>query len=143
MGLGMAFPYLVIGVFPGAVKWLPKPGAWMIRLKEFAGFVLMGTVIFIITTLDENLVAPLLVILLGISLGLWMIGNLYDVNSDVKRKTLVRLCAVALTAAICLVGYGWDKLSGPKLPWQPFSEAKLEESLAKNKTVLIDFTSDT
>ena len=142
MGLGMAFPYLVIGVFPGAVKWLPKPGAWMVRLKEFAGFVLMGTVIFIITILDENLVAPLLVMLLGIALGLWMIGNLYDVKSDVKRKTLVRLYAFALTTVICLVGYGWGKFSGPELPWKPFSEAKLEASLAKNKTVLIDFTAD-
>ena len=28
-GLGMAMPYLLIGIFPSLVKWLPKPGLWM------------------------------------------------------------------------------------------------------------------
>ena len=105
MGLGMAVPYVLFGLFPAAIKWLPKPGPWMVRFKEFAGFILMGTVIFLVHAMDQSFTVPLLVMLLGISLGLWMIGNLYDVNTHVKHKTLVRVSALLLTAGICLFGY--------------------------------------
>ncbi len=142
MGLGMASPYLVIGWFPAAVKWLPKPGNWMVRLKEFAGFVLMGTVIFIVHILQDSYTIPALVMLLGIALGLWMIGNLYDINSHIRHKTLVRVSAGVLTAGICWFGYGLTQKGETELPWQPFSGATLEASLAENKTVLIDFTAD-
>ena len=90
MGLGMASPYLVLGVFPKLVKWLPKPGPWTVRLKEFAGFVLSASVIFIIYYMDEKYTVSVLVMLLGVALGLWMIGNLYDINSHIRYKATVR-----------------------------------------------------
>ncbi len=142
MGLGMAFPYLVIGAFPSTVKWLPKPGTWMVRLKEFAGFVLMGTVIFIVHILQDDYTIPALVMLLGIALGLWMIGNLYDINSHIRHKTTVRVTAIVLTAVICLFGFNLTLKSETELPWKPFTESTLSASLAENKTVLIDFTAD-
>lgn len=142
MGLGMAFPYLMIGMFPSTVKWLPKPGNWMVRLKEFAGFVLMGTVIFIVHILQDDYTIPALIMLLGIALGLWMIGNLYDINSHIRHKTTVRVSAVVLTAVICLFGFNLTLKSETELPWKPFTEAKLNASLAENKTVLVDFSAD-
>jgi thiol:disulfide interchange protein len=90
MGLGMAFPYLIIGVFPKLVYWLPKPGMWMVRFKEFAGFVLMGTVVWILTSLTQDLLIPTLVILIGIALALWKVGNLYNHSTPLGRKWAVR-----------------------------------------------------
>lgn len=145
MGFGMASPYLVFGLFPAALKWLPKPGTWMVRLKEFAGFVLMGTVIFFIYFTDKTYTIPLLVMLLGIALGLWMIGNLYDVNSHIRHKLAVRVTALVLTGAICLFGFSLAKTGKADeggLPWQAFSEQRLNELRAQNKTVLVDFTAD-
>ncbi|MFO1092262.1 MAG: hypothetical protein U0992_02980 [Planctomycetaceae bacterium] len=55
MGFGMASPYLLLGAFPQLVNWLPRPGMWMVRFKEFAGFVLMGAVIWLISSLHANL----------------------------------------------------------------------------------------
>jgi len=141
MGFGMASPYLVLGLFPAAIKWLPKPGNWMVRLKEFAGFVLMGTVIFIIAILDESKTVSLLIMLLGIALGLWMIGNLYAVNSHIKHKSVVRGSAFVLTAAICAFGYSFS-LPDLELPWEPLTEEKVEVALANKQTVLVDFTAD-
>jgi thiol:disulfide interchange protein len=142
MGLGMAFPYLALGMFPKAIKLLPRPGNWMVRLKEFAGFVLMGTVIFIVYFIDRAYTIPTLVMLLGIALGLWMIGNLYDINSHIRHKMLVRVTALALTATICGAGWVLTKPREHELPWAPFSESKLTALLAKRQTVLIDFTAD-
>jgi suppressor for copper-sensitivity B len=142
MGLGMAFPYLVLGLFPKLVSWLPKPGTWMIRLKEFAGFVLLASVIFIIYYTDKRFTIPLLVMLLGVALGLWMIGNLYDINSHIRHKNTVRVTALVLTVLICWIGYGLAGESKYRLQWQPFSESRLTALLKDKKTVLVDFTAE-
>jgi suppressor for copper-sensitivity B len=142
MGLGMAFPYLLLGMFPRLVRWLPKPGTWMIRLKEFAGFVLFGSVIFIIYYTDKRYTIPALVMLLGVALGLWMIGNLYDINSHIRHKMSVRVIALFLTVLICWTGYGLAGESKYRLNWEPFSESRLTALLKDKKTVLVDFTAD-
>jgi thiol:disulfide interchange protein len=142
MGLGMAAPYLLLGLFPQFVRWLPKPGNWMIRFKEFAGFVLLGSVIFIISFTDKKYTIPLLVMLLGVALGLWMIGNLYDINSRIRHKMTVRLTALALTALICWAGFSLTGENKHSLAWEPFSEARVAALLKEHKTVLIDFTAE-
>jgi len=169
MGLGMAIPYVAFGLFPAAIKWLPKPGPWMVRFKEFAGFVLMGTVIFLAHVLGETFVIPLLVMLLGIALGLWMIGNLYDVNAHIRHKTTVRMTALVLAGGICLFGFRMVKPTDARLvtetgspatplhdsvdhdaagdnsgtlPWEPFSEERLAELRRQKRAVLIDFSAE-
>ena len=142
MGLGMAFPYLMFGLFPSAIKWLPKPGNWMVRFKEFAGFVLLGTVVFILSFMNTAYTIPTLIMLLGIALGLWMIGNMYDITTPIRHKMTVRVTAIVLTAVICTFGYSLRSTGDTELPWKPFSEERLEAALADNKTVLIDFTAD-
>jgi suppressor for copper-sensitivity B len=141
-GIGMASPYLALGLFPQFIKWLPKPGTWMIRFKEFAGFLLLGSVIFIIYYTDKRFTIPLLVMLLGIAVGLWMIGNLYDVNSHIRHKMVVRVVALALAALICWGGYGLAGENKYNLDWQPFSESRLTALIKQNKTVIVDFTAD-
>ncbi|MCH9652798.1 MAG: thioredoxin family protein [Planctomycetes bacterium] len=142
MGVGMASPYLIFSIFPKAISHLPKPGMWMVRFKEFSGIVLMGAVIFIISTMDESLTIPVLIMLLGITTGLWMIGSLYEHNSSKQKKMIVRASALLLTTAICLFGYETSQKSAHELPWVPFNATELEKLRAENKIVLIDFSAD-
>ena len=55
VGLGMASPYLVIGAFPRLIRFLPKPGAWMDTFKQFMGFLLLATVVYLFNTLTAAL----------------------------------------------------------------------------------------
>lgn len=142
MGLGMASPYLVFSVFPKAIKFLPKPGMWMVRFKEFSGIVLMGAVIFIISFLDETLTIPVLIMLLGITTGLWMIGSLYSHSSPLRLKMTVRVMALLLTTGICFFGYNMSQKSTNDLPWVPFNVAELKKLRTENRTVLIDFSAE-
>lgn len=41
IGLGFALPFIIISLFPKALKLVPKPGEWMNIFKELMGFVLM------------------------------------------------------------------------------------------------------
>lgn len=67
MGLGMAAPFLLIGVFPSLIRFLPKPGAWMDTFKQILGFVLLGTVVFLL----QNVSFPNLLPTIGFCFGLW------------------------------------------------------------------------
>ena len=47
LGLGMGLPLLLLGTFGATV--LPKSGAWLIRIKQAFGFVLIGVAIWMMS----------------------------------------------------------------------------------------------
>ena len=142
MGLGMATPYLMFGLFPGAVRYLPKPGNWMVTFKQICGFILLGTVVFLLYGLSDKYVVPTLTLLLGLGLGLWMIGNLYDLSSPRSWRMQMRVLALLVTATIS--GLAWYlATAGSTLRWQPYSTDKLTTELIEEQNiVLVDFTAD-
>ncbi len=48
---GMSAPYAVLAVKPGWLRYLPKPGIWMVRVKQALGVLLLGTVCWLGTVL--------------------------------------------------------------------------------------------
>jgi thiol:disulfide interchange protein len=142
MGLGMASPYFIAGFFPGVVNFLPKPGMWMERFKQFLGFVLMGTVIWLVYVIPSTYQITFMVFLLGLAMGFWMIGSMYNAASPAAQKWRVRLCALfcvgAVSSGALVLQYG----SGSHLPWEPFTERRVAELLDEGRPVLIDFTAN-
>lgn len=148
MGLGMASPYFMAGFFPGIVNLLPKPGMWMERFKQFLGFILMGTVIWLIYVLPDNYKINFMVFLLGLSMGFWMIGSMYNQASPAGQKWRVRLSALSCIGLVSVMalflqfgfnlGFGEDH----HLPWEPFSELRMTELVDEGRPVLIDFTAN-
>ena len=138
---GMALPYLLVGVFPGLVRFLPKPGAWMETLKEVLGFVMLGTVVFLFTFLDHDYFIPTFALLMGIWAACWWIGKAQDTGlGTVAFGRWVQAAAVAT-----VVGSLAFAFLGPVkslLPWEPFSRARLAELQKSGATVLVDFSAD-
>lgn len=141
MGLGMASPYLVFGLVPGAVKLLPKPGNWMIQFKEFAGLVLMGTVVWLMSSLNTKEIVPLLVMLLGIAFAFWLIGTVQSSTSATKRR-IVSVAAIVLGLGIGSFGYLLTQEPTNKLAWEPFSTQRVNALRSEGAAVMIDFTAD-
>lgn len=138
---GMALPYLLVGIFPGLVKFLPKPGAWMETVKEIMGFVMLGTVVFLFTFLDGDYVIPTLGLLFAIWMGCWWIGR-GQTLAPTSPKTGRWIQAAGLAAALGSVSF---TLLGPVeslIEWEPFSRARLAELREEGSTVLIDFSAD-
>jgi thiol:disulfide interchange protein len=75
VGLGMASPYLVIGAYPQLVRFLPKPGMWMETFKQIMGFVLMGTVVYVLTFLDWIYVVPTVGMFIALWAACWWINR--------------------------------------------------------------------
>ena len=59
LGMGMGVPLLLVGTL--GAKMLPRPGAWMNRVKSLFGFVLLGTaILFMARVLPASLTLGLL-----------------------------------------------------------------------------------
>jgi len=151
MGLGMAAPFLLTGVFPSLVNWLPRPGDWMVKFKQFTGFVLMGTVIWLLVSIDMAWRVPVLVLLLALGLLVWLNENLALNHDPAWKKWRAHLIALGAATPVFLFGL-WllqeFKVGGPaemqlsKMPWQEFSEEQLVKFRTQGRPMLIDFTAN-
>jgi suppressor for copper-sensitivity B len=143
MGLGMASPYLVIGMFPAAIKFLPKPGNWMVTFKELMGFVMLGTTAWLFYTLSADYRVPMAAFAVFLGFFCWWIGRI-PAGSE-RHHTLK---GWAFASAILAFG-GWLSLAlfGPgeskyELEWQPFDRVAIQDEVDRGATVFVDFTAD-
>ncbi|MEI6238926.1 MAG: thioredoxin family protein [Planctomycetia bacterium] len=138
---GMALPYFLVGAFPGLVRFLPKPGAWMETLKEVLGFVMLGTVVFLFTFLDHDSFIPTFALLVGIWAACWWIGKAQDAAmGSVSFGRWVQ--AATLATVIGTLAFAFLGPVKSILPWEPFSRARLAELQKTGATVLVDFSAD-
>lgn len=155
VGVGMSLPYILLGLFPSAVSILPKPGNWMVTLKEFMAFLFLGTVAFFFNQFDDEQKLPVFVTLIGVWFGCWVIGKVPPWETLAKRS---RGWMVGLTSAAAIGWLGFyyleeqvDKSSGTDavryvlddhIRWEEFDQQRLEQHLADGKTVMLDFTAE-
>lgn len=149
LGLGMSLPYLVLGAFPKLIRWMPKPGVWMESFKQFLGFLMMASVIWLLWVFmgqtSEMGLFFLLFALFFVSLGAWIYGRW----STPLRSKRVRVVSALLMVSCLLGAFYFIKRGSASVDtpaqavafgWEPFSRERLQELRAKNTPVLIDFT---
>lgn len=139
LGLGMALPYILIGLMPQLVFWLPKPGAWMETVKQLMAFLLLGTVAYLFGGFTEDEKLPVFVTMIGAWFACWMIGSVPLWDRWQKRVAAWSGGLVSATA-IGLLAFTYLMPGEEVMPWQPYSPAKLAELQSDGKTVMIDFT---
>ncbi len=152
IGAGMGFPYLLLSAQPAWVRWLPRPGAWMERLKQFMGFPMLATLVFLLYVVGAQrgpeAVTWTLCFLLVVGLAAWMKGAFLTPLTSTAR----RLVLLVLMLLLVLGGGHYfirEKFAQTKLEtgpmaltegWLNFTPAVLESELAKGGPVFVDFT---
>ena len=75
---GMSAPYFLLSAQPAWLRFLPKPGPWMERVKQFMGFLLLATLLFLLYVLGAQRGMDAVIwassFLLVISIACWMKG---------------------------------------------------------------------
>ncbi len=151
LGAGMALPYLLLACFPGWRAKLPRPGPWMLRLRQLLAFPLYATVIWLAwvlgAQLDNDAVARLFVVLLLIAFALWAWQTM--------RAGGARgwgWAAVAGLAGIFAVGWpiviaavsgtepASNRLAADRGPWQQYEPDRVQQLTAAGRPVFVDFT---
>ncbi len=50
----MALPYMLLATRPSLLAMLPKPGPWMVTLKEFLSFPIFATCVWLLWVLGQE-----------------------------------------------------------------------------------------
>ena len=130
---GMSAPYLLLSAQPAWLRFLPRPGSWMLHLKQFMGFVLLATLVFLLYVLgaQRGLEGAIWAscFLLVISVACWMKGAfIVPTSSFAKRGVVLVLVLVLLIGSgVYFIG---DKFQSARIAssglqirgdWHPFT----------------------
>ena len=152
LGLGMAFPYVVMSIYPAALRWLPRPGNWLVHFERFMGFALLATVVYLLTIVQENMRVWIVLFCLFLAIGCYIWGQMTSLSDSSPRRILVRLLAVTIMVLggwVSLKAFpamGWNKDSPLKRVqsenWQTYTDTKLLEAARDGRWAIVAFTAD-
>ena len=149
LGLGMALPYVLLAWFPAWRRVLPKPGAWMLRFKQFLAFPLYATVAWLAWVLgmqiDVDAVLRLAFVLIAVAFAAWA----WHASRTGGGRAWRWLAVTAMVGAVAVA----RPLAVPEAPagatakasadaseiWKPYSPANLDRLRAAGP-VFVDFT---
>lgn len=155
LGLGMASPFLLFAFVPALARSLPKPGPWMNTFKQFMAFPLYITVVWLVWVLGRqtsiNGMAIVLAGLVLLAMALWLWGR--HQNRGQAHWPELALLAVAIVGALVLLrspllmpstgdATATARSDDQVLPWQPYSQERLDELRAAGQPVFINMTAD-
>ncbi len=155
VGFGLAAPYLLLSCFPSWLRFIPKPGEWMERFKEAMGFLMLGTMVWMLYVIAQVGGAAALVgtlfFLFTLTVSAWFYVRFGRESTSLIRKTVVIALALLLTgwsfhhnvwnlsASVEKVGSGLE-IEGVRV--EAYSAEKLQHYLAEGKVVLLDGTAE-
>ncbi len=159
LGLGLIWPVAMVAAVPRLRALLPKPGAWMVTLRQVLAFPLFATVVWLAWVLGRQTGAGGVVSLLAactlLAFGLWALGRFGTLAAPTGRRRLAQgLAITAAAGAVALV-------SAPQAPgvvqagsvapaegaagalaWQAYDATSFAAQRDSGRVVLVDFTAD-
>lgn len=138
LGVGMAAPFLVLVVFPALAAYLPRPGVWMVRFKEFMAIPLLATCVYLLWVLGQQAGAEGMA---AVGLGLVLIYSAlwFWQGASVLQRSVAAAC---LAAALVLPFSDWlePRKADANSQFDRFSNARVEELRAQGKPVFVNAT---
>ena len=149
LGLGLALPFLLIGVVPRLRSMLPRPGPWMDRFRK-AMAIPMGLTALALVWLVKQLggewfAANALIAVFGILLALAVVGRLQRLGRTAWPAFMLILAPFAIFAVFALPSSYSAQASGTNesiLKPQVFSADALAKARASGRPVFVWFTAD-
>ena len=152
LGIGMALPFVLLSWFPGWRRLLPRPGAWMTRLKQVLAFPLYATVAWLVWVIgaqvDNDAVVRLLATLLIIAFALWAWRTFR--SGAAKGWSVAALAAVVFALIVAWPLLRVDATANVSSTatanarvdsgWLPYTPARLTDLKNSGRTVFVDFT---
>jgi len=153
LGVGMALPYVALAWFPHWRRVLPRPGPWLLRLKQLLAFPLYATVAWLVWVLGAQVgndgVMRIAIALVLVAFALWAWRN----ARTGARGTWTTVAAIGAIAGVIVA---WPLVSGGAAPfagrsepvaaahesgpWQNWSTARVAALVDEGRPVFVDFT---
>jgi thiol:disulfide interchange protein/DsbC/DsbD-like thiol-disulfide interchange protein len=149
---GMSAPYFLLSAQPAWLRFLPQPGPWMVYVKQFMGFLLLATLLFLLYVLgaQRGLEGAIWAscFLLVVAIVCWMKGAFIVPTASASKRSFV----FVLMLLFLLFSGGYfigDKFRSAKMDivasgapgdWQPFTPERLRTERDQGHAVFVDFT---
>jgi thiol:disulfide interchange protein len=159
VGLGLALPYLALSMTPALQRLMPRPGAWMDRLRQFLAFPMFASAVWMIWVLTQQTGPDGVIYGLGgmvlIAFAIWLLrtssgrlGSAGSIGTWLRRGVAAAAVLLAFAAVLKLQDGPATAASGPNGAsagvtfegWERFSRARMTEAAAAGKPVFVDFT---
>ena len=139
LGIGLALPYVALALLPGLARVLPRPGAWMERLRQGLAFPLYLTVAWLAWVLAQQAGADA-VLLLAVGCTVlafcaWLLGLIQRAGGH--RAALLGL---AVAAAAVFASAATLRPAAPAARADGFSLDRLEALRREGRPVFVDMT---
>ena len=139
LGFGLALPFLLISLFPALLRFLPKPGAWMERLKKMLAWPMYASALWLLWVLGLQT---------GITgLALAVAGMMILMLAFRLPAPKASLALIAIVTTISLVvfnrldsGRGMMPTATHVMETMAYSKPDLEKLRAEGKPVFVDVT---
>lgn len=149
VGVGLAAPFVVLTLIPGAERIVPRPGAWMDTLKHVLAFALLATATWLAWVFgqltDADALGRLIAWLLLVSVVAWAFGRAQRRGGLLPvAVAVVGVAAVAGLARVAIPATAGDGAGAVHAAdgWGEWSEEAVAAALAEGRPVFVDFTAD-
>src|SRR5690606_6907694 len=141
LGLGLAFPFILLAKAPNLLSWLPRPGAWMVAFRQFLAFPMLLSVAWLLWVLSAQTsrfdVFLVLCGLIGISFTIWLYQKIARINY-VKSFVVLAFAVVSFLPLWIMEPMAEPKIALPNI----LTLKDIKPLLAKHKKLFVYATAD-
>lgn len=154
LGLGFALPFVALSLSPALLRRLPRPGAWMVRVKALMAIPMYGAAAWLAWVFLQQTGPAALGWLLGaaaaLAAALVLFGRRQRALFEGWRRPpsrIVMTLAFVLAGGLLVGALGAPRVPAPQaaaraLPSEPWSPERLARLRAEGRPVLVNFTAD-
>jgi thiol:disulfide interchange protein/DsbC/DsbD-like thiol-disulfide interchange protein len=159
IALGLTWPVVLIAFAPSFQRRVPRPGPWMLTLRQFLVFPLLASAAWLTWVVGRQAGVDVMGVLLAamtiVSLALWLYGKV-----AYSERASTRYGGIAAAGGVFAVAVGFavvtamnaKPVAAPSttvaegttgsLAWQPFTDSTLRVARASGVPVMLDVTAD-
>lgn len=142
LGIGLAFPYLLVAAFPKLASLFPCPGRWMNVLRRVLAIALLVTAVWLLTVLaaQTSWAAVAMVVVALVVLGVTLL-----LRHRLGMAVALVLAGVSLSGALAsptMLGGAAGPTTTETTAWTSFEYTEIGRLVAQGKTVFVDVTAE-
>jgi thiol:disulfide interchange protein DsbD len=143
VGVGMAFPYVILSAVPEVARRFPRTGPWAELVKQMMGFLLIGSAVyfakrFLRGWFGEDAFWWLLFAVVAIA-GIYLLVR----SIQFSRRLIPRMVAAAVALLLVAPALAFTiRQTNPPIDWQPYTPESFAAAREAGKTVMLEFTAD-
>ena len=146
MGLGLAFPFLLLDFYPALGRFLPKAGSWTVIFRRFLAFPLYAACAWLLWVLaaqeGSSALAIGLICIVALAFAVWLAGTAKQ-EGILKKMSVVVTGLTLILIGSCIYSLApvrWQEKVNSKIDWLPYDIGHIQEYRKAAVPVFIKFS---